>query len=69
MGEAEKKAVVWDGCGVRKTPHTTHKGGSRELSHVQSLISKLAGLEKMVQQLLSAGLALSSMLEKARARD
>jgi hypothetical protein len=55
---------------VRKTPHTTHKGGSREVSHVQSLISRLAGREiKMVQQLLLVSLTLSSMLEKARARD
>jgi hypothetical protein len=54
---------------VRKTPHTAHKRGSREVSHVQSLISRLAGREeKMVQQLLSVGLALSSILEKARAR-
>jgi hypothetical protein len=55
---------------VRKIPHTAHKGGSREVSHVQSLISRLAGQEeKMAQQLLSAGLALSSIWEKARARD
>jgi hypothetical protein len=49
--------------------HTAHKGGSQEVSHVQSLISRLAGQEKMAQQLLLAGLALSSILEKARARD
>jgi hypothetical protein len=50
--------------------HTAHKGGSREVSHVQSLISRLAGREeKMVQQLFSAGLDLSSTWEKARARD
>jgi hypothetical protein len=35
----------------------------------KSLISQLAGQEKMAQQLLSAGLALSSICEKARARD
>jgi hypothetical protein len=35
----------------------------------KSLISRLAGQEKMAQQLLSAGLALSSIWEKARARD
>jgi hypothetical protein len=35
----------------------------------KSLISRLAGREKMVQQLLSAGLALSGIWEKARARD
>jgi hypothetical protein len=35
----------------------------------KSLISRLAGREKMAQQLLSAGLALSSTWEKARARD
>jgi hypothetical protein len=40
---------------VRKTPHTTHKGGSREVSHVQKF-NKWgggwwgAGREKMVQQ-------------------
>jgi hypothetical protein len=55
---------------VRKMPHTARKGGSREVSHVQSLISRLAGQEgKMAQQLFSAGLALSSIWEKARARD
>jgi hypothetical protein len=55
--------------GVRKTPHTAHKGGSREVSHVQSLLSRLACREeKMAQQLLSVGLALSTILEKARAR-
>jgi hypothetical protein len=35
----------------------------------KSSISRLAGREKMVQQLLSAGLTLSSIWEKARARD
>jgi hypothetical protein len=55
---------------VRKTPHIAHKGGSQEVPHVQSLISSLAGQEeKMAQQLLSAGLALSSIWEKARTRD
>jgi hypothetical protein len=55
---------------VRKMPHVTHKGGSREVSHVQSLISRLAGQEeKIPQQLFSKGLALSSIWEKARARD
>jgi hypothetical protein len=50
--------------------HIAHKGGSREVSHVQSLISRLAGQEeKMAQQLLLVGLALSSIWEKARARD
>jgi hypothetical protein len=40
---------------VRKMLHIIHKGGSREVSHVQSLISRLAGREeKMAQQLLSA---------------
>jgi hypothetical protein len=34
----------------------------------KSLVSRLAGREKMAQQLL-AGLALSSIWEKARARD
>jgi hypothetical protein len=55
---------------VRKSLHTTHKGGSQEVFHVQSLISRLVGQEeKMVQQLLSVGLALSSICKKARARD
>jgi hypothetical protein len=54
---------------VRKTLHIAHKGDSRKVSHVQSLISRLAGQEKMVQQLLLVGLALSSIWEKARARD
>jgi hypothetical protein len=35
----------------------------------KSLISKLAGREKIAQQLLLAGLALSSIWEKARVRD
>jgi hypothetical protein len=34
----------------------------------KSLISRLAGQEKMAQQLFSADLALSSIWEKARAR-
>jgi hypothetical protein len=55
---------------VRKALHITHKGGSREVSHVQSLLSRLAGQEeKLAQQLFLAGLALSSIWEKARARD
>jgi hypothetical protein len=54
---------------VRKTPHTAHKEGSQELSHVHSLISRRAGREKMAQQLFLVGLALSSIWEKARARD
>jgi hypothetical protein len=35
----------------------------------KSLISRLAGQEKMAQQHLSVSLALSSIWEKARARD
>jgi hypothetical protein len=35
----------------------------------KSLISRLAGQEKMAQQLLLEGLALSSIWEKSRARD
>jgi hypothetical protein len=35
----------------------------------KSLISRLAGEKKMVQQLLLVGLVLSSIWEKARARD
>jgi hypothetical protein len=35
----------------------------------KNLISRLAGLEKMAQQLFSMGLVLSSIWEKARARD
>jgi hypothetical protein len=35
----------------------------------KSLISRVAGRVKMAQQLLSADLALSSIWEKARARD
>jgi hypothetical protein len=55
---------------VRKMPHITHKGGLREASHVQKFY-KQAGWprRKMAQQLFSAGLALSSIWEKARARD
>jgi hypothetical protein len=47
--------LLWS-RGVRKTPHITHKGGSWAVSHVQSLISRLAGREKIAQQLLSVGL-------------
>jgi hypothetical protein len=55
---------------VRKMPHTAHKGGSQEVSHVQSLLSRLVGQEeKMVQQLFLVGLALCSIWEKARATD
>jgi hypothetical protein len=54
---------------VRKTPHTAHKGGSREVSHVQKFNKQAAGREKMAQQLLSAGLPLSSIWEKSWARD
>jgi hypothetical protein len=54
---------------VRKTSHTAHKGGSRELSHVQKFNKQAGGWEKMVQQLLSAGLILNSIWGKARARD
>jgi hypothetical protein len=53
-------------------PHTTHKGGSREVSHVQKF-NKHAGWPKRRKKwhspFLSAGLALSSIWEKARARD
>jgi hypothetical protein len=35
----------------------------------KSLISRLAGQEKMAQQLLSEGLSLSNIWEKTRARD
>jgi hypothetical protein len=49
------------------TPHT--KEAHERYLMSKSLISRLAGREKMVQQLLSAGLALSSIWEKARARD
>jgi hypothetical protein len=57
---------------VRK--NTTHKESSREKSHVhRAKINgrpKLPGWPgKMVQELLSAGLALSRIWEKARARD
>jgi hypothetical protein len=52
--------------GKRCTSHTreTHK---RYLMS-KRLISQLAGQEKMAQQLLSVGLALSSIWEQARAR-
>jgi hypothetical protein len=62
-----KRPVI--GTNVRKTPHTAHKGGSREVSHVQKFNKQAGWREKMVQQLLSAGLALSSIWKKARARD
>jgi hypothetical protein len=49
------------------TPHT--KEAHERYLMSKSLISRLAGQEKMVQQLLLAGLALSSIWEKARSRD
>jgi hypothetical protein len=50
--------------------HTSHTKEAHERYLMsKSLISRLAGQEKMVQQLLSAGLALSSIWKKARARD
>jgi hypothetical protein len=57
----EAHLILANASNVRKTPHTTHKGGSRGLAHVQSLLSRLASREKKAQQLLSAGLALSSI--------
>jgi hypothetical protein len=48
------------------TPHT--KEAHERYLMSKSFISRLVGREKMVQQLLSAGLALSSIWEKARAR-
>jgi hypothetical protein len=53
--------------GKRRTPHT--KEAHERYLMSKSLISRLAGREKMAQQLLSVGLALSSIWEKARARD
>jgi hypothetical protein len=52
--------------GKHHTPHT--KEAHERYLMSKSLINRLAGREKMVQQLLSAGLALSSIWEKARAR-
>jgi hypothetical protein len=51
--------------------HTLHtKEAHKRYLMSKSLISRLAGQEeKMAQQLLLAGLALSSIWEKARARD
>jgi hypothetical protein len=53
--------------GKHSTLHTKEAHKSYLMS--KSLISRLAGREKMVQQLLSAGLDLSSIWEKSRARD
>jgi hypothetical protein len=55
--------------GKHHTLHTKEAHESYLMS--KSLIGWLAekGKRKMAQQLFSAGLALSSMLEKARARD
>jgi hypothetical protein len=63
-GFAEIKGIT-----VRKTPHTTHKGGSREVSHVEKFNKQAGWQRKMVHQLFLVGLALSSIWEKARARD
>jgi hypothetical protein len=50
--------------------HTSHTKEAHERYLIsKSLISRLAGEEKMAQQLLSVGLALSSIWEKARTRD
>jgi hypothetical protein len=50
--------------------HTLHtKEAHERFPMSRSLISRLAGQEKMVQELLSVCLALSSIWEKARARD
>jgi hypothetical protein len=48
--------------------HTAHKGAHERYLMSKSLISRVAGREKMAQQLLLVGLALSSIWEKARAR-
>jgi hypothetical protein len=53
--------------GKCRTPHTKETHESYLMS--KSLISRLAGREKKAQQLLSAGLVLSSIWKKARARD
>jgi hypothetical protein len=53
--------------GKRCTPHTKEAHESYLMS--KSLISRLAGQEKKAQQLLSAGLVLSSIWEKARTKD
>jgi hypothetical protein len=53
--------------GKCRTLHTKEAHKRYLLS--KSLISRLAGQEKMMQQLLLAGLGLSSIWEKARARD
>jgi hypothetical protein len=53
--------------GKRRTPHIKEAHESYLMS--KSLISRLAGGEKMAQRLLSARLILSSIWEKARARD
>jgi hypothetical protein len=53
--------------GKRRTQHT--KEAHERYLMSKSLISRVAGREKMAQQLLSADLALSSIWEKARARD
>jgi hypothetical protein len=52
-------------------PHTAHKGGSREVAHVQKFNKQAGWLrrKKWSSALLFAGLALSSIGEKARARD
>jgi hypothetical protein len=52
--------------GKHRTPRTKEAHDGYLMS--KSLISRLAGREKMVQQLLLVGLALSSIWEKARAR-
>jgi hypothetical protein len=71
-----QEAMQTRGCSLEPEPcllgkhHTLHtKEAHERFLMSRSLISRLAGQEKMVQQLLSVGLALSSILEKARARD
>jgi hypothetical protein len=60
----KKYCVLFGKCRI---PHTKEAHQRSLMS--RSLISRLAGREKMAQQLLSAGLDLSSIWEKARARD
>jgi hypothetical protein len=61
-GKKERLCVL----GRRCTLHTKEVHERYLMS--KSLISRLAGKEKMAQQLLLAGLALSSIWEKARTR-
>jgi hypothetical protein len=67
MSMTEAHLFLANAPGIHHTPQTKEAHQSYLMS--KSYIRREAGQEKMVQQLLLAGLVLSSIWEKARARD